>query len=564
MKLVNFSVTNFRSITKAHRINISETTVLIGKNNEGKSNILKALSVAMNILQRHTDLPSKRRFLSGKRFREDEKAYFWERDFPVNLQSRRTSKQSIFRLEFELNQEEIVNFKEIIKSSLNGTLPLEIKIGKENNPSIRVSKSGRGSKSLNSKSKKIAGFIAERISFNYIPAVRTDKEALFVIQSMLSQELRILEKDIKYQEALQVITELQQPILNGLANKIKEPLSEFLPNITDVQIEIPDYERRVALRREFTVIINDGTPTNIEFKGDGVKSLAALALLKDKHLANGASIIAIEEPESHLHPAAIHQLNGIIASLANTNQVIITTHNPLFVDRHKLNTNIIIDNGKAIAAKNIKSIREILGIKASDNLTNANYALVVEGEEDAKSLRSLLPVLSAQIKKSLEHHMLVIEAIDGAGNLSYKLSLMNNALCIYHVLLDNDNAGRTAYGKASADGLLKVQNCTMINCKRMKDSEFEDCLELSVYKENFFDMFGVTIDTPKFKSNKKWSDRMKDVFQDQGKPWNEKVKSQIKYFVTDAVVDNPRDCLNPHKRNSIDALVTALETMLKP
>lgn len=545
MKLVNFSVTNFRSITAAHRIVISETTVLIGKNNEGKSNILKALFVAMNVLQEHAKLRNRPRFLGSRRYREDERFYFWERDFPINLQSRKTSKQSIFRLEFELNQEEIENFKEVVKSNLNGTLPLEIKIGRDNQASIKVSKRGRGSKTLNSKSGRIAGFIAERISFNYIPAIRTDKEALSVIQSMLSEELKILERDEKYQEALKVITELQQPILNSLANKIKCPLSEFLPNITEVQIEIPENERRVALRREFTVVINDGTPTNIEFKGDGVKSLAALALLKDRYLTNGASIIAIEELESHLHPSAIHQLNEIIASLTDTNQVIITTHNPLFVDRYDLNSNIIIDNGKAVSAKNIRSIRELLGIKASDNLTNANYALVVEGEEDARALRALLPTLSERIEKFLKNHMLVIEPIRGAGKLSYKLSLMNNALCIYHVLLDNDDAGRKAFDKASHDGLVTVQNCNLVTCKGMKDSEFEDCLEPSIYKDRVLEEFGVNIDKTKFRGNRKWSDRMKDVFMDQGKRWNERIEERLKCVVSDAVVNSPQlECIS--------------------
>ena len=47
MQLVNFSVTNYRSITKAHKINLQNITVLVGRNNEGKSNILMALNVAM-------------------------------------------------------------------------------------------------------------------------------------------------------------------------------------------------------------------------------------------------------------------------------------------------------------------------------------------------------------------------------------------------------------------------------------------------------------------------------------------------------------------------------------
>jgi AAA15 family ATPase/GTPase len=53
VRLVNFSVSNFRSITAAHKVPISNTTILIGRNNEGKSNVLKALSFAMNALLEH-------------------------------------------------------------------------------------------------------------------------------------------------------------------------------------------------------------------------------------------------------------------------------------------------------------------------------------------------------------------------------------------------------------------------------------------------------------------------------------------------------------------------------
>jgi len=561
VRLVNFSVTNFRSITTAHKIAISNTTVLIGRNNEGKSNVLKALFMAMNALQEHA---APGRFTRARnRYRTDESFYVWERDFPINFQNRKAGNQSIFRLEFELNEEEIVEFKEAVKSNLNGTLPIEIKMGRENRPSIKVSKSGKGTVNLNSKSAKIAGFVAQKISFNYIPAVRTDKEALLVIDNMLSQELRILEREQKYQDALNIIKELQQPILDKLAERIKEPLSEFLPNMTEVKIEIPEQERRTALRKEFNVIIDDGTPTNIEFKGDGVKSLAALALLKNRYLEGSASIVAIEEPESHLHPAAIHQLIEIIASLSTTSQVILTTHNPSFVDRQHLKSNVIIDSGKASPAKSIKAIRELLGVKASDNLINANYALVVEGEEDATALRSLLPFLSEKLGKFMKNNLLVIEPIGGAGNLSYKLSLLNNSLCVSHVLLDNDDAGRQSYDKASREGLVTVKNCTMLSCSGMSNSEFEDCLEVSIYKQKIHDEFGVDLDHSKFRCNLKWSERMKNVFKIQGKPWSEKIEHDVKRVVSECVTEKPEEALNIHKRNSLDALVLALESLVK-
>ena len=48
MKLTGLSITNFRSIKKAQNIKLSDTTVLIGKNNEGKSNFLAALAICLN------------------------------------------------------------------------------------------------------------------------------------------------------------------------------------------------------------------------------------------------------------------------------------------------------------------------------------------------------------------------------------------------------------------------------------------------------------------------------------------------------------------------------------
>ena len=50
MRLVQFSVTNFRSILKAERLPLGEFTVLVGPNNEGKSNILQAMVLGMEAL----------------------------------------------------------------------------------------------------------------------------------------------------------------------------------------------------------------------------------------------------------------------------------------------------------------------------------------------------------------------------------------------------------------------------------------------------------------------------------------------------------------------------------
>ncbi len=566
MELVNFSLTNFRSITTAHKVSLSETTVLIGKNNEGKSNILKGLDIAMSTLQVHASNEKRGvRYLRASRFaKKDQSAYYWERDFPIGFQNRKSGVQTIFRLEFILSGSEVDIFREEIKSKLNGSLSIEIRIGKDNEPVIKVvQKRGPGANALNSKSGRIADFIGKHIIFNYIPAVRTDQEAMDVVRRMLSQRMRLLEKQDEYKSALETIKSIQAPMLKELGDQIKEPLKEFLPSIKNVSVEIPDEVRRSSLRNEFEIIIDDGTPTSLFYKGDGVKSLAALGLLKNRLSDVGASIIAIEEPESHLHPAAIHQLNEVISTLGENNQVVITTHNPLFVDRRNIKSNIIVNSGKAIPAKNINEIRDLLGIKASDNLVNASYVLVVEGADDVITLKALLSHLSGKLSKALSDNILVIDEIGGAGNLSYKLNLLSNSLCVYHTFLDNDDAGRDAFDKAEASGLASIKTNTFITCNGATNSELEDCLDVSVYEDALLEEFGVTIRSPKFRSNKKWSDRAKAVFIDQGKPWNKKVESKVKYIVANSVKNNPAIALNEHKRNSIDALVLSLESQIK-
>lgn len=557
MKLTTFSVSNYRSITSAHKINISDNaTVLIGKNNEGKSNLLKALQVSMELLQHSSSTRSNFYFTR-------QSLYLWERDFPIQLQSRRTSTQTIFRVDFTLNSEEIEEFKKRIGMNLNGNLPIEIKIGKDNQPVINLRKPGKNTKLLSKKIPIIANFIAEKISFNYIPAIRTDKEASEVVRRMLSEELRLLEENSEYIAALDSIERLQKPILDKLAQQIEQPLMEFLPSIQKVSIEISEERRRFGLRRDIDIIIDDGIPTSLEYKGDGVKSLAALGLLKNREQKIGTSIIAIEEPESHLHPGAIHQINEIIVSLAGSNQVILTTHNPLFVNRSNVKTNIIVNDGKATPAKNINIIRDTLGIKASDNLIHANYALVVEGDEDVKIFKALLPKLSEKISRAIKTNTLVIEPIGGAGNLSYKLSLLKNFLCTTHVFLDHDQAGRDAYQKAYNDSLVGISNYTMSICNGMKDSEIEDCLDINCYKDAILDNFGVDITQNTFKGNQKWADRMRNCFLSSGKQFDEKVLKRVKYIVAEEVSKHPNaNSLNLHKRTSIDSLVASLEKML--
>lgn len=557
MKLSSFSVVNYRSITTARKIQTNNMTVLVGKNNEGKSNILRALTLAMDVMKMYSIDPRALRFSS----RVLRNRYDWERDYPLSLQERNPNGFSSVELNFELDTDDISAIRGLTGIRLSGCIPVRVSL---NSSTVKIDIPKRGTPAFsNAENKqKIIEYVCFKIDFNFIPAVRTERDALRVVENLIESELSALESTQEYIEATNTIDNLQQQVLDRISSHLIIPLREFLPTVKNVKIRIQKDRRVASLRKDTEIIIDDGTPTPIQQKGDGIKSLTALAMLNFSSRADRVSVIAIEEPESHLHPESARQLYETINALSINHQVVLTTHSPLFVNRTNLKENIIVDCGKATPVKRIKEIRDILGTKVSDNLINAENVLIVEGEDDKIILDKLLPNMSEKIKKSLQNGTLIIDYIGGAGNLTYKLSFYRNIQCKYHVLLDNDDAGRQSGQTAEEQGLLNVRTVTYTMCNGSPNAEFEDCLDKSSYKEAIFNEFGVDLDVHEFRSNEKWSDRVADCFHSQGKQWSAAIEKRVKLCVASTVSSNPAVTLNTHKRSSIDALVNALDLMI--
>ncbi len=557
MELVSFSVKNYRSITTAYKLPVKQATILIGPNNEGKSNILRALVTSLEVLQ---SLGGRK--ISGGRLRayyDNRETYFWPHDFPISLQEKDSDGESVFNLEFRLSETEVSEFYNEVKSNLNGTLPIQLSLGRKE-PGFRVTKKGPGGPALSKKAEKIAYFIAKRININYIPAIRTAEAAEEIVARMVERELSVVEHDVAFQEAIAEVTKLQQPVLDQISQGIRDTLKEFLPNVKHVRVAIPQEARFRALRRSCEIIVDDGTPTHLARKGDGVQSLAALSLMRhaSESRASGKQLIlAIEEPESHLHPNAIHQLKSVLNEIARTHQVIMTTHNPLFVDRTSIKSNIIVHAKKAVPAKNVKQIRDILGVRASDNLQHAELILIVEGEEDRRAVKAVLGHESKVLSAAISQGTLGVESLQGGTNLSYKLSQVRESLCLSHSYLDHDACGLTASQRAQQEGLLDIADVHFTICDGLKESEIEDIYDETLYAGMLLNKYGVSTRSSKFKGNAKWSDRMRATFKHQGKPWDQ-IEARVKADIAELVESNPGKALNAHKRASLDALTQAL------
>ena len=558
MKLSDFSVVNYRSITTARKIKTNNMTVLVGKNNEGKSNILRALTLAMDIMKIYSKDPRSLQIAVRPYLKNH---YSWEKDYPISLQEKNPNGWSSIDLNFELDEQDILAIRSMTGIRLSGCIPVRVSTNGAA-AKIDIPKRGTAAFADADNKKKIIEYVCFKIDFNFIPAVRTEYDALRVVDSLIEKSLETLDTNPDYINAMNKIEELQQGILDGISNQIIEPLQEFLPTVRNVQIHIQNERRRIAMRRNTEIIIDDGTPTPIQQKGDGIKSLTALAILNIPARVDRVSVVAIEEPESHLHPESARQLYDTIMSLSQTHQIVLTTHSTLFVNRTNLKENIIVNDGKATPVKKIKEIRDVLGIHISDNLTNAEHALIVEGEDDKIALEKLLPSMSTKIKRAIQNGTFIIDYIGGAGNLPYKLSFYRNLQCKYHVLLDNDDAGRHAGSEAERQGLLDVRNVTYAICNGSPNAEIEDCYNKAVYENAILNEFGVNINVAEFRGNKKWSDRIAGCFLSQGKLWNDAMEKRVKLVVANEISEEVDTVLNEHKRSSMDALVTSLETLL--
>ena len=558
MKLSDFSVVNYRSITTARKIKTNNMTVLVGKNNEGKSNILRALTLAMDIMKIYSKDPRSLQIAVRPYLKNH---YSWEKDYPISLQEKNPNGWSSIDLNFELDEQDILAIRSMTGIRLSGCIPVRVSTNGAA-AKIDIPKRGTAAFADADNKKKIIEYVCFKIDFNFIPAVRTEYDALRVVDSLIEKSLETLDTNPDYINAMNKIEELQQGILDGISNQIIEPLQEFLPTVRNVQIHIQNERRRIAMRRNTEIIIDDGTPTPIQQKGDGIKSLTALAILNIPARVDRVSVVAIEEPESHLHPESARQLYDTIMSLSQTHQIVLTTHSPLFVNRTNLKENIIVNDGKATPVKKIKEIRDVLGIHISDNLTNAEHVLIVEGEDDKIALEKLLPSMSTKIKRAIQNGTFIIDYIGGAGNLPYKLSFYRNLQCKYHVLLDNDDAGRHAGSEAERQGLLDVRNVTYAICNGSPNAEIEDCYNKAVYENAILNEFGVNINVAEFRGNKKWSDRIAGCFLSQGKLWNDAMEKRVKLVVANEISEEVDTVLNEHKRSSMDALVTSLDTLL--
>ncbi|WP_299672015.1 AAA family ATPase [uncultured Polaribacter sp.] len=473
MKLKNIAITNYRGVKNIQEVPLRNLSSIVGKNDAGKSIVLNAIAtfldaknypvvdsdfndndsiIVFQVVFEHSNL---KEILEAKIKTKIKKAdgleeflndfifdgtIIYERE--INKSGKAYNKESILIKDF--NDEEFANLYFKADEELN-------KIIEDNTVVIPVEGKGRNSKI--EKIKHIKAFAIDK-------GIQVENKFIiddFKISSLFPQvELFVsdygLEADTKFKtnsvteisEYFQnAIKEEQQPLrivekeieteMQIEAESIKEFMSDYTSSLQKVEIKPQiiwkDAIKNVDVRFQFE---GDENPIPMSHKGTGYRRLFMVArfrYLAEKNKGNNI-VYLIEEPETFLHPSAQEDLLNALKELSEDNQIVITTHSPVFAGATETSSVILCKKENQTIYKSstdetrqefLFSIIEELGIKPSFNLRDKfEKILFVEGKDDALAYKLICQKI---LDRDLEEKVLVLptggSSVDFFINISY-------------------------------------------------------------------------------------------------------------------------------------------------
>lgn len=259
----------------------------------------------------------------------------------------------------------------------------------------------------------------------------------------------------------------------------------------------------------------------LDHHGTGLISVVAMvltiAVLQEHHRQNlnhKPLIIGIEEPEVHLHPQAQRTLLDYFKMISSKVQLVITTHAPIFIDRSQPE-NVLVLRRHALMVKkgskgsiapgstqtircdyrnNWKAAISELGIRLSDAIMSGDVNLLVEGPTEA----ILFPAMAEQMSQEgiLNFDFTRVFVVSGeGGNMPHLAKILTSNGNPTIVVVDNDYGGNKIKDKLSkVDETLQLPSPKSLSAplNRLKKVEFEDMLSprglLEAFNKAFFDV----------------------------------------------------------------------------
>jgi len=328
---------------------------------------------------------------------------------------------------------------------------------------------------------------------------REQAPAANLVQSILSNLAALLRAEFKYISAAR--DNVQVPPSFGNRSCIISP--NTLTSISNLaQGTAPDIRRKwTPLRSKMENALPNRERVdskvgqlflqNEPLPATGGGGQAALALIHD--IETGPPIIAVEEPENHLHPELIKNMLRYFEEVTSSHrakQLFIATHSPFLVDSTRVKGIVALYwDGQETQARQVGTQDQLrsalfdIGARPSDILF-ADLVLIVEGESDKIVLRNWARTLGVPLE---EIHAAVVPA-KGVNKTRYHLRLWAEiskeiGLPRYVIV---DKSGQDEVNKVVAAGLIKGDNTHVL-----ERDDLDDYYQVDVLVEVLKEIFGV-------------------------------------------------------------------------
>ncbi|MBX3495002.1 MAG: AAA family ATPase [Parvibaculum sp.] len=293
----------------------------------------------------------------------------------------------------------------------------------------------------------------------YVPAVKDLGDELKTTQSTsFGRLIGLLLDDMKpdlaaIDESLQILNRLlNRTVAEGevrdqrhqkvkeLENAVEQFLKENFPS-AKVELDIPPPELKTILSAA-QIFVDDGSRDLIENKGDGIKRSLTFALLQayvnrlrdvesveEEGTKSAPLIFLFEEPELYLHPKSQRVLFSTLARIAESHQVLVTTHSPLFFEPGVTASFVRVAKQEAkpkpigvlypvefgLDQVNAEAFR-LTRFENADAAFFSSRVVLLEGESDDSYLKHLARVLDPAWDFDKENIALV--RVSGKGNFA--------------------------------------------------------------------------------------------------------------------------------------------------
>lgn len=195
-----------------------------------------------------------------------------------------------------------------------------------------------------------------------------------------------------------------------------------------------------------------------------------LIFLVESEDAHEGTILLLDEAGLSLHPLAQKDLSAFFENLAQTNQLLYTTHSPFLVDPDHLDRVrkvYVGPDGRTKASPDLRAgeftspegksgyaVHAALGLSISDGLLQGCQSVIVEGPSDQRYLIAAKNYLIGQGRISPDRDIIFMPSGGASGMKAVVPLLGGRSGELPYVVLDSDGAGE-GVAKNLADGLYR-------------------------------------------------------------------------------------------------------------